>query len=73
MPSTERRLSRVTDGAKLAGVCEGLARYLRIDPVWLRLLFLLTIPLGYASVFVYAALWLALPRRAGTEWFDDAR
>ena len=40
-PRIPRRLYRDMDGAKLGGVCTGLARYFNTDPVWVRLIFLL--------------------------------
>lgn len=42
-PSTRipRRLYRDTEGAKLGGVCAGLGRYFKVDPVWVRLGFFL--------------------------------
>ena len=40
-PRIPRRLYRDMEGAKLGGVCTGLARYFNTDPVWIRLLLLL--------------------------------
>lgn len=40
-PRIPRRLYRDMEGAKLGGVCTGLARYFNTDPVWIRLIFLL--------------------------------
>ena len=40
-PRIPRRLYRDMDGAKLGGVCTGLARYFNTDPVWIRLVFVL--------------------------------
>lgn len=46
----------------LGGVCAGLAHYFNIDPVWIRLLFLLLIFGSYGGLFlVYIILWIVLP------------
>lgn len=46
----------------LGGVCAGLASYFNVDPVWIRLLFILLIGLT-TGVFliVYLVLWIAVP------------
>jgi phage shock protein PspC (stress-responsive transcriptional regulator) len=56
-----RRLYRNPDDTIISGVCGGLGAYLNIDPVWIRLIFILfTIFLGI-GFFVYIALWIVLP------------
>ena len=47
----------------LGGVCAGLAEGLRIDPLWIRLLFVLLVFLQGLGVFLYVVLWLVLPER----------
>lgn len=44
-----------------AGVCGGLARYLGIDTVLVRLIFVLAVFLGGVSPFIYLVLWLVMP------------
>jgi phage shock protein PspC (stress-responsive transcriptional regulator) len=46
---------------KLAGVAGGLARHLDIDPVLLRVAFVVLVFFGGAGVLLYAACWLLLP------------
>lgn len=47
----------------IAGVCAGIANYFSIDPVIVRLLFVL-ITLGYgAGIIVYLIAWLIIPRK----------
>lgn len=52
-PATlKRRLYRDEDRKVLGGVCAGLAAYLKIDTIWLRLLFLLPLIFGgFISLF----------------------
>ncbi len=60
--NTSKRLYRDTDGAIIGGVCNGLGAYLRIDPVWIRILFVLFTVFYLSGLLVYIILWIALPR-----------
>jgi signal transduction histidine kinase/phage shock protein PspC (stress-responsive transcriptional regulator) len=55
------RLSRPQEGRLLAGVAQGAAAQLRLDPVVLRLCFLLLTVLNGVGVVAYAALWMFTP------------
>jgi len=56
-----RKLYRSQTNRMVAGVCGGLGEYLSIDPVFIRLFFvLLTLGQG-AGVLVYLILWFVLP------------
>ncbi|MEU0477725.1 MULTISPECIES: ATP-binding protein [unclassified Streptosporangium] len=56
------RLMRPVEGRLVAGVAQGAAAQLRLDPVVLRLAFvLLTVLDGFGAV-AYAALWMFTPR-----------
>jgi signal transduction histidine kinase/phage shock protein PspC (stress-responsive transcriptional regulator) len=56
---------RVRDGALLAGVCAGLARRLRIDPLLLRVAFVATAVAGGAGILLYGLAVLAMPAPDG--------
>lgn len=57
-----RRLYRDRDSAVLGGVLAGMARFFRIDPIWVRLGFLvLLIGSGGTAAVLYLVLWLAVP------------
>ncbi len=59
--SIQRRLYRNPEESIVAGVAGGIGTYINVDPVWIRLLFILfTFFYGFAF-FVYIALWIALP------------
>jgi len=61
------RLYRSTSEAMLGGVAAGLGNYFKIDPVVVRIGFiLLTIFTSGAFLFVYLAMWLLLPTAAST-------
>jgi phage shock protein C len=53
------------DGKKVAGVCAGIARYLRVDVTLIRILVLLlsVYPPGLGILF-YIACWIVMPRDA---------
>lgn len=55
------RLARSTTDCMVAGVCGGLGTYLRIDPVFVRLFFVLLTLGGGSGVLVYLILWIVIP------------
>jgi phage shock protein PspC (stress-responsive transcriptional regulator) len=57
-----KRLYLIREGAMLAGVCNGLAAYLNIDPTVIRIVFaLLAVFTKGAFVFVYVVLAIVIP------------
>ncbi|MFF5210815.1 PspC domain-containing protein [Streptosporangium sp. NPDC000396] len=56
------RLMRPVEGRLVAGVAEGAAAQLRLDPVALRLAFVLLTVLDGIGAVAYAALWMFTPR-----------
>jgi phage shock protein PspC (stress-responsive transcriptional regulator) len=63
-----RRLRRAKAGRVVGGVCAGLGRDLRIDPVILRVLVAVMIFFGGAGLLIYGAAWLLIPEEG-----DDPR
>jgi phage shock protein PspC (stress-responsive transcriptional regulator) len=55
------RLYRNTDDKILAGVCSGLANYLGIDPVIMRILFVVFLGV---LLWVYILLWIIVPAKS---------
>ena len=55
------RLRRSVTDRKVAGVAGGLARHLDIDPVILRVLFVVLTFFGGAGLLLYVAMWLLVP------------
>jgi phage shock protein PspC (stress-responsive transcriptional regulator) len=55
------RLRRITSHRKVAGVAGGIARHLDIDPLIVRVAFVVLSLFGGAGVIVYAACWILLP------------
>jgi len=56
-----KRLYRNTEEGKIAGICAGLGDYFEMDPVIIRLIFLLALFLG-AGLIVYLIAWLIIPK-----------
>lgn len=56
-----KRLYRVKEGKVIAGVCAGIGDYFDIDPVIVRIVFvLLMIGMG-VSLLVYFVFWVIIP------------
>jgi len=56
-----KKMLRDSDDRIIGGVCGGLGKYLNTDPVWFRIFFVLFALMFGIGVFVYLALWIALP------------
>ena len=59
----EKRLYRVQEGAKLAGVCGGVAEYLNIDPTVVRLIWAL-IGLTGTGILAYIVAAFVMPLKS---------
>jgi phage shock protein PspC (stress-responsive transcriptional regulator) len=57
-----KRLYRDSDDAVLGGVCSGIAYYFGIDPVWLRLAFVIALFLAGSGPLLYIILWIVIPK-----------
>jgi phage shock protein PspC (stress-responsive transcriptional regulator) len=60
-PRASRQFMRDQKRKILGGVCSGLGNYFNVDPVWIRLLFVL-LTFGYGLILIaYIILWIAVP------------
>jgi phage shock protein PspC (stress-responsive transcriptional regulator)/uncharacterized integral membrane protein len=66
------RLYRSTTDRAIGGVCGGLGAYLAIDPVLIRLFFVLLTLAGGSGVLIYLLLWLLIPADVAGELTADA-
>ncbi|MCC5949745.1 MAG: PspC domain-containing protein, partial [Nitriliruptoraceae bacterium] len=64
-PRSWRELRRPTDARVVAGVAIGLARYLGVDVVIVRIAFGVLAFAGGVGVLLYGALWALVPRADG--------
>lgn len=60
-----KKLYRDKDRGTIAGVCTGLGHYFGIEPVWIKIIFLL---LAFTSfgIIAYLVLWIAMPKAITT-------
>jgi phage shock protein PspC (stress-responsive transcriptional regulator) len=62
-----RKLYRDPDDKVLGGVCSGLGAYFNLDPVMVRIIFILLVILGAGSfLLVYIILWIVVPKARNT-------
>lgn len=61
------RLMRSEEERMIAGVCGGLAQYLGVDPVLVRLAFLLLIPAGGVGLPLYFILMIVMPSESDVD------
>ena len=61
---TSRPLMRVRDGALIAGVCGGLAKWLGWDPTLVRFgyVVLSILSAAFPGIIVYILLWILMPQ-----------
>lgn len=71
-PPVSRRLTRSSSDRVIAGVAGGLGRYFSIDPVVVRIVFIVGAFFGGAGLIAYAAAWLLVPSDDGSAHGRDA-
>ena len=57
-----KRLYRSRTDRKIWGICGGLAQYFDVDPVIVRVLFLVSIFLGTLGIWAYLIMWIVVPK-----------
>jgi phage shock protein PspC (stress-responsive transcriptional regulator) len=62
-----RKLYRLSESKKLAGICAGLGDYFDLDPVLFRLLFVISVLFGGVGILIYVLLWILVPEKPGAE------
>lgn len=58
-----KKLYRSVTDKMLGGVCGGLAEYFSIDPVIVRLIFVLAVIFGGSGILAYIILWIIIPQK----------
>jgi len=59
--TTVRKLYRNPDDKTIGGVCSGLALYLNIDVILVRVLFIIALFVGSAGFWAYIIIWIVAP------------
>jgi phage shock protein PspC (stress-responsive transcriptional regulator) len=78
IPPRPRRLTRRRDDRMIAGVASGIADYFDVDPVLVRIGFVLLAIFGGSAFLLYGLGWLLLPEEdedesIGESWLRDHR
>jgi phage shock protein C len=60
-PCARRRLMRSSTDKKIGGVCAGLADFLDIDPMIVRVVWILAVLCAGTGIIFYLVLWIVLP------------
>lgn len=58
-----KKLYRSVTDKMIGGVCGGLAEYFEVDPVIVRLIFVLAVIFGGSGILAYLILWIIIPQR----------
>ena len=65
-----KRLYRSGKDKILGGVCGGIGEYLGVDPVIIRILWVLAV-LGWGiGILAYVIAWVIIPRNPNHKWDD---
>ena len=56
-----KKLYRSRTDRRIAGVCGGLGDYFGMDPLWIRVLFVVFFFAGGSAFLIYMLLWLLVP------------
>jgi len=58
-----KRLKRSKDDKKIAGICGGLGNYFEVDPVIIRVVFILVAILSAVipAIIAYIIMWFVVP------------
>lgn len=56
-----RKIYRDPDDKVLGGVCSGIGYYFGIDPIWIRLIFIILLVGFGTGVLLYIILWIIIP------------
>ncbi len=65
--STAKKLYRDKENSIIGGVASGFGHYFNIDPVWIRLLFVIIVVAGFGSpILIYLILMIIIPEAVTT-------
>ncbi len=64
-----KRLFRIRENKILGGVCTGIGEYFDIDPVLVRVAFIVFGLLHGLGILLYIILWIVVPEKNGTPNF----
>ena len=56
-----KRLYRSKKNKIIAGVCAGIGEYFEVDPVLIRLLWVIFVLMGGSGILAYIIAWIIIP------------
>ncbi len=62
----KKHLFRDPINAHVAGVASGLGKYFNLDPIIIRIIFVILVTTGGIGILIYIGLWLLMPEAAST-------
>src|SRR2546426_11579374 len=62
-----KKLHRIAEDRKIAGVCAGFGDYFDLDPVFFRLFFLVSLLFGGLGALAYLILWIMVPEKTAVQ------
>ena len=65
-----KRLLRNGNNMIICGVCGGIAEYIGVDPVIIRLIWIIASLAWGAGVIAYIIAWIIMPRNPKHRWED---
>ncbi len=68
-----RKLYRSRSDEQISGVCAGLAQYLGVEAVWVRIAFVLLTLINGAGILLYIVLALVMPKEPLEEGQESAK
>lgn len=57
-----KRLYRSRTNKVIAGVCGGIGEYFDVDPVLIRLIWIMFVFIGLSGVLAYIIAWIVIPK-----------
>ncbi len=57
-----KKIYRDKDNSTIAGVCSGIALYANLDPLIIKIIFIVLFILGMSGMLIYIILWIVIPK-----------
>ncbi len=67
-----KKLFRIRRNKVIGGVCTGLGEYFEVDPVLIRIAFVILGFIHLLGVFLYIILWIIIPEKEETPFYGEA-
>lgn len=61
METSYKKFYRSITNRRIAGICGGLGKYLKIDPAIIRIIFLFLLICSGCGLLLYIIFWIAIP------------